>query len=41
VQVLNASDSAGTVTLRALTPQQAGRLIYASMNDRLVIRLHR
>jgi hypothetical protein len=38
--VLDASSSAGTVTLRA-TLQQAGRLVYASVNDRLVVRLHR
>lgn len=40
MQVLATDVSGGTITLRA-TPQQVGRLIYASANDRLVVRPHR
>lgn len=40
LEVLAVSTSDGTVTLRA-TARQAGMLIYASANDRLVVRLHR
>ena len=40
MEVLGTSPSAGRVTLRA-TLQQAGKLVYASANDRLVVRLHR
>jgi hypothetical protein len=38
--VLDVNNARGTVTLNA-SPQQAGKLIYGNVNDRLVVRVHR